>query len=347
MNVRPRRRSVEIAASFRPTRILIVLAIVAAHLPAAWAEPTLSEVLTAVGFPEDAQQRILAGELVTSNLKAVSERDLSIAMGFLVKTSPDDLLKQLLAGDLAKVDDQQTARGDIHGAGAADDFAAAHLNPGGAAVAKTFANASPGDKLNLAADEIKAFNALKGESDLTKAIEQQFQKMLLSRYQAYRAAGLAGIPGYERGGKSSDPAADLRSASEAPILKELFPAFQRALANYPNAKMPSGSESFFWVNNKVDDLPTFALTHLLTGTEGAARIVIQRQFYVSRSYNGQQAIAGFFAVPQGTLVVYTSHTFTDQVSGIGGATKQGIGRRVMAGKLKEIFEKQRKAAAAL
>ena len=74
-------------------------------------------------------------------------------------------------------------------------------------------------------------------------------------------------------------------------------------------------------------------------------IVIQRQFYVARSYNVEQAIAGFFPVPQGTLVVYGNHTFTDQVTGFGGSAKQSIGRRVMGGKLKELFEKARAAAA--
>jgi hypothetical protein len=250
-----------------------------------------------------------------------------------------------MAGTLSKSDDQLTARGNISQPGSAADFAGVKLVPGGSAVAKAYISASAGDKLNLATKEIAAFNALKSQGDPTNAVEQQLRTMLLARYQTYRSSGLAGIKPYDRGGKSSDPAADLRKASEAPVLKKFFPAVQKVLASYPQATVPGLKENFFWVNNNIDDLPTYAITHLLLAAEGTARIVIQRQFYVGRSYNAEQAIAGFFPVKQGTLVVYGNHTFTDQVSGLGSSTKQSIGRRVMAGKLKEIFEKARNAAA--
>lgn len=311
----------------------------------AWAQPSAEEVLAATDFSADDKQRILAGEMVSGEVKAVSDRDLSLSMGFIVKTSPDDLAKQVMAGTLSKADDQLTARGDISDAGSVQDFADLRLVPGGNDVAKGYINASPGDKLNLAADEIAAFNALKGQPDATQAVEQQVRKMLLERYKAYRASGLGGMRPYDRGGKSSDPAADLRKASEAPLMKKFFPAVQRVLEGYPQATASGLTSKFFWVNNKIDDQPTYALTHLLSASEGAARIVIQRQFYVARSYNAEQAIAGFFPVPQGTLVVYGNHTFTDQVSGFGGSAKQSIGRRVMGSKLKELFEKARAAAA--
>jgi hypothetical protein len=37
-----------------------------------------------------------------------------------------------------------------------------------------------------------------------------------------------------------------------------------------------------------------------------------------------------------------SHAFTDQVAGSGGSIKRGIGTRVMASQMKEIFETSRK-----
>jgi len=312
---------------------------------AAWAEPTADDVLAAMDFSAAEKQRILAGEMIIGDVRAVSDRDLSLSMAFIVKVPPDKLAEEVLAGTLSTSDDQLTARGNISQPGSVADFADLHLVPGGSAVAKAYIGASSGDKLNLATGEIASFNALKSQGDPVNAVEQQLRMMLLARYQAYRSSGLAGTQPYDRGGKSSDPATDLRKASEAPVLKKFFPAFQKVLMEYPQVTVPGLKENFFWVNNRIDDLPTIALTHLLIAPEGNTRIVIQRQFYVGRSYNAEQAIAGFLPVQQGTLVVYANHTFTDQVSGFGSSTKQSIGRRVMGNTLKELFEKARTAAA--
>ena len=72
---------------------------------------------------------------------------------------------------------------------------------------------------------------------------------------------------------------------------------------------------------------------------------MQRQYYASTGYNAEQAVAGFLPVQEGTVVVYTNHTFTDQVAGFGGSTKRSIGRRMMASKLKEMFDSARKEIA--
>ena len=324
---------------------MVALVVVIAGAHAALAETTADEVLAAADFSVAEKQRILAGEMISGDVRAVSDRDLSLSLAFIVKTSPDDLAKEVLAGALSKSDDQFTARGNISQPGSVADFAGVKLVPGGSAVAKAYISASGGDKLNLSTEEIAAFNALKSQSEPTNAVEQQLRTMLLARYQAYRSSGLAGIKPYDRGGKSSDPAADLRKASEAPVLKKFSPAVHKVLTGYPQATVTGLKENFFWVNNKIDDLPTVALTHLLLAAEGTSRIVIQRQFYVGRSYNAEQAIAGFFPVKQGTLVVYRNHTFTDQVSGFGSSSKQSIGRRVMGSTLKKMFEKARQAAA--
>jgi hypothetical protein len=84
------------------------------------------------------------------------------------------------------------------------------------------------------------------------------------------------------------------------------------------------------------------LTHLIAVPDGPAYALVKRQFYASTSYNGEQAVAGFLPVPEGTVVVLTSHAFTDQVTGVGGSMKRKIGSSVMARKMREIFEAGRK-----
>ncbi len=70
---------------------------------------------------------------------------------------------------------------------------------------------------------------------------------------------------------------------------------------------------------------------------------MQRHYYVSTGYNVEQAIAGFLPVKEGTLVIYTNRTTTDQLAGLGSSTKRTIGRKIMAGELKKLFEKSRAA----
>jgi hypothetical protein len=323
----------------------IVLALFALFTLAGTANAVVSaaEAMTAAGFTPQEQKRILGGEMVGADLPSASERDLSVKIAFLVKTSPQELSRQVLTGELSKADDQITARGDIGSAGGISDFSGVKLEPGAEIVAREFAAASPGTELNLSTREIETFR--KAGSAEVRAVEDQLRKVLLARYQAYRAKGLAGIEPYDRGGAArSDLAADLRKVSAAPLLRQFFPSLQKALVSYPAGQPADLTEKYFWVNNRIDDKPTFALTHVLAASEGDARIVVQRQFYVSRSYNGQQAVATFLPVEQGTLVLYATHTFTDQVSGFGASMKQGIGRKMMGGKLQELFEKARTEA---
>src|SRR5262249_23315046 len=149
--------------------------------------------------------------------------------------------------------------------------------------------AQPGESLNLSASEIRAFQALQGSP--TAAVQEQLKRMLLARYQAYRASGLAGIASYDRGGKTGDLAADLRRASQATSLAQKYlPAFHTMLLNYPQAKVPGMQERFFWSKSLIHDQMTYLLAHVVATADGAARVVMRREFYVSTGYNGEQTV---------------------------------------------------------
>ena len=70
-----------------------------------------------------------------------------------------------------------------------------------------------------------------------------------------------------------------------------------------------------------------------------------RKFYVSGSYNVEQATLGFFPVKEGTLVAYANRTSSDQVTGFGGGGKKAIGRKLMGKQLQGVFHKMREKAA--
>jgi hypothetical protein len=306
------------------------------------AQPSADQVLTDLRLSAADKQRVHNGEFVSADIPAVSERDLALAMAFVVTTSPDALARRVVAGDLVTADAQVRAHGAIKGSGSVADFAALTLTRD---EAQALSGAEAGDALNLGASEIAAIAAARGGGP--EAIRQQLHKMLLARYQAYRGSGLAGIASYDRGGgRTIDLAADLRKAAEASAgLKKYLPAFQAVLLGYPQATVPQMQERFFWVKSVIEDQPTYILAHVMAVSEGGARVLARRQFYVSTRYNGEQSVAGFLPVQGGTLVVFVTHAFTDQVAGFGGSLKRRIGSSMLGRKMKEIFEAGRKKVA--
>jgi hypothetical protein len=302
------------------------------------AQPTADQVLTDAGLSAGDKQSVTSGDFVNVSVKGVSERDLSFAIAFLVKTSPEVLAKQIVAGELITADAQVKAFGELKGAGSLEDFGKLTLTSD---EAKALANAKAGDALNLSSSEIAAFKALAGGPGAP--VQEQLRRMLLARYQAYHASGLAGIAPYDRGsGRTSDPAADLRKASQATQkLQKYMPAFQKVLLDYPKATLPGMEEKFYWLKSLIHDEMTYVLAHVLVAADGAVRVVARREYYVSTGHNAEQTVAGFLPVQGGTVAVTAIHAFTDQVTGVGGSMKRSIGSKVMAGKMKEIYESAR------
>ena len=300
--------------------------------------PSAEAVLAELKISEADKQRVLKGELVSAVIAEVSERDLANSFVFLVKATPEALAKQLVEGRLTAGDPQVKSFGMLRGEGSPADMSALAMSE---AQAQAFAKAKRGRALNLATSEISAFNAVAGGD--RAAVQRTLQEVLLGRYRAYREGGLTSITPYDRGGSTTDVAGDLRKATEAfTVAKKYVPAFHAMLLDYPRTLAPNAKERFFWAIYDVNGTPTYVLTHVMTVSEGTARAFATRQYYVSSGYNAEQAVGGFLPVQSGTMVLYGAHAFTDQVAGVGGSMKRGIGRRVMAEKLREMFEANRK-----
>jgi hypothetical protein len=303
----------------------------------AQAQPTADQVLTDAGLSAADKQSVTSGQFVNVSAAGVSERDLAFAIAFLVKTPPETLARQISGGTLITADTQVKAYGEIT-SGTLAEFAKLTLS---ADEAKTLAkNAKPGDALNFSTAE---FEALKKAADGPAPMQEAVRKILLARYQAYKASGLAGIATYDRGsGRTGDPAGDLRKASEATkILAKSMPAFQKTLLDYPKGAAPGVQEKFFWSKSVIQGVLTFVLSHVMLAADGAAHAAVKREYYVSAGYNAEQTVAGFLPVQGGTVAVSNVHAFTEQVTGMGGSMKRSIGSKVMAGKMKEIYEAAR------
>jgi len=314
-------------------------------LPAA-ALPNAEEVLTAIGFSSDANQQVMAGKFVTTDLKPTSERELAMAMAFFVDEPPAVLIEEAKKNLVAGVDPDTIARGAISAAGSLEDFKGVSFGPDANKQAKAFLAAKPGEDLNLSSAEIGAFNALAKQGADANAAEDQLRKLLLARFQAYHSQGLGGIAAYARDdNKQTDAGGDLRRAVEAAGgLKKNASNFYDALLNYPNSRPAGLEEDFGWTHYMAHGTPVFLLNHRLWMPDGDAWLMAHRQFYVTASYNCVQILAGFLPVNGGTLVLYLNRTSTDQVTGFGGSTKRAMGTKVMTSQIEDLFEKVKAAA---
>jgi hypothetical protein len=310
----------------------------------AFALPSLDELMADFNFSKDDVQRVRNGELVDTSTKETSDRELAVVMVFLVKAPVQKLIAFLKEGPSPRNDPQVQAVTEIKGEGTLDDFKAVVLKPGGEKETQRYLDAAPGDKLNLSPPEIASFAALKAAGGAGQPqVEEAVRKLLLARYQAYRAQGLSGIAPYARGkDKQSQPADDLRRATEAAKgVKKYTPTFYDVLMNYPQGTPAGLTQHFFCIRYAMDGRPNFALRQRLALPVEDAYVIADRDFYVSSGYNDTQAVGALLPVENGTVVAYLNRTTTDQLGGFGASAKQAIGRGMMAKQIKAIFEKAR------
>jgi len=324
-------------------RVLTVALLVLTSRTSPAADFTIDRVTADLNLPADAAARLRHGEMVHSDPKESSDRELGVDLTFLVQGPLDEVLQAFRAAVDLKADPQLAASVPIRGPGTPADFAALVLEPGGVAEANRYLAASPGDTLNLSADEIRAFNALASVGGAAQSrVEEQLKQSLLARQRAYVERGLDGMAAYERRGGPFDPSAELRRASQAALLLAQYaPVLQRLLLSYPEGKPAGLEEHFYWLRYDLDGRPNYTLRHRMAMAVGGFYATADREFYVSHGYDTSQAFAGLVPVPEGTMIVYHSRVSTEQVAGFGSSVKKGIGRSVMAKQLTDIFERSR------
>lgn len=314
--------------------VLTTIAAIAFAATPARAMIDTNEALKQLGFPADTLGRVLVGQFVETALPASSERDLNVGIAFLVQTAPEKLTRQLFEEMLLqRVDPSVIGSGKITGDGA-KSITKLTLS---LAQQQAYAKAAPGDVLNLSAAEIEFIRSAGADA---ATIWNRVRDALIERYSAYRTKGLKGIAPYTRKDGTRSPADEIAGFNKTSRTTGLLPAsFYNLLDGYPPGTPPQLTESYTWSEFKAHDVETIALVHAWVAKLGDALVGVQRQYYVSGGYNAEQAIAGFIPVEEGTLVIYTNHTSTDQVTGIGGGAKRSIGRKVLASELQKLFEK--------
>ena len=72
-------------------------------------------------------------------------------------------------------------------------------------------------------------------------------------------------------------------------------------------------------------------------------LYVERHVYVGHSYNASQILSGAVPYEDGVLVFSSNRVSTDQVAGLGGELKRGIGRRQLRSEIVKRFDRIRAA----
>ena len=312
-------------------------------------QKALDDLLRLAGFNAADIRDVHRGTLVKTVTESTSDRELAVKFAFLVKAPVNQLQEYFMTTTKTSDKDPSVMQSRvIQETGTLDDFADLVLEPNGTAMTKDYLNAARGASLNLSTTEIDSCRALqigqgKGQKQEQECVVQHVRGILLNRYHAYREHGLNGIQPYARsGGKDYNSGEELRHKTGlAELLQKKSPSFHKHLLEYPHFRPDGLEECYSWVNYKIDDKPTVVLIHRMSLCEGVVYVFSERHLYVSWSHNSVPGISGAFPMENITVVAYVLRTSTDQVAGLGGATKRAIGARMMTSKVAENFERAR------
>jgi hypothetical protein len=306
-------------------------------------KPDIAKAIEHLELPAELVGRIKRGEIVAPPVSDGSNKELAVRLMMLVRASPDDLKEYITADNLMGKDPTFAASGElspdspkIEGIKLTEDEAMDYLS------------AEPGNDFNFHTKEYAKLKAakkkVKDDKDAPAVAAHVLSEILLARLQAYRLAGIGAVAPYDRGdGKFSEPGDELLGAMVvSPILKNAAPEVYAAFCDFPGSPAPGAIHQFFWSQQKVEDEPAFILSHRMTYLGQNGVIYVDRQYYVSRTYNSMLTGAGCGQLAEGTIIYYVNRTSTDQVAGFMQETKHSVGRKQMREELIKMFEDIRK-----
>lgn len=293
---------------------------------------------------------LLRGEIVSFDVREPNERTLAAGVAMRVETTPRRLIAAVERGALADGDPEVIAGGTIPpsaGPGTLSGLTASESD-----MAEELDEVEPSSEYNLSLSEIEGFRELarmlskEDEGARLSAWSSRFREMLWRRLESYSERGVGGIAPYARsGGHKVDVGAELHLFTEqSAVLRHGFPELRTALLKYPAALPPGVASVFQWVDRKVEGRPTPILVHQMLQAEADNGVVVMRDFYVGHSFNSSQLVLGILPYRDGSLVVYSHYTSTDQVAGVGKALKHAIGRERLRAIMVARMERLRAAA---
>ncbi|MFZ9875296.1 MAG: hypothetical protein ACO3E8_08005 [Candidatus Methylacidiphilales bacterium] len=309
-------------------------------------KPDIVKAMEHLNLPAPMAAKIKSGEIVAPPIDDATDKELAVKLAMLVKASPDQLKEFITADNLMGKDPTFAASGQL--SPDAPKFDPIKLTPD---EAMDYLSAEPGNDFNFHTDDYAKLKAakkkVKDDKDAPAVAAQVLAEILNKRFQAYRQAGIGAVAPYDRGdGRFSEPGDELlNSMLASPVLQNAAPDAFVAFRDFPGGPQDGIVHEFFWSQQKVEDKPAFILSHRMTYPMKNGVIYLDRQYFVSRTYNSMLTGTGCGQLAEGTIIYYVNRTSTDQVAGFMQETKHSVGRKQMREELIKMFEEIKKKVA--
>ncbi len=306
-------------------------------------KPDIVKAMEHLNLPAPMAAKIKSGEIVAPPIDDATDKELAVKLAMLVKASPDQLKEFITADNLMGKDPTFAASGQL--SPDAPKFDPIKLTPD---EAMDYLSAEPGNDFNFHTDDYAKLKAakkkVKDDKDAPAVAAQVLAEILNKRFQAYRQAGIGAVAPYDRGdGRFSEPGDELlNSMLASPVLQNAAPDAFVAFRDFPGGPQDGIVHEFFWSQQKVEDKPAFILSHRMTYPMKNGVIYLDRQYFVSRTYNSMLTGTGCGQLAEGTIIYYVNRTSTDQVAGFMQETKHSVGRKQMREELIKMFEEIKK-----
>ncbi len=312
---------------------------------------TIEEVIEAAGFDDRQRAGLLAGEIVTKDFDEASDKEMSILVALKVPFSLPVVLEAMRGFRVLDFDEDLIAVGEIGvDQDASEALAGVELSAEEGGEILRLLSVEAGSDFNLSEGEIARFAALarsfssrdcETEAACRSAVNETLRSVLAERLTAYRERGVEGVAGYARTrGKQAKPSEELRlAADQMPLLRKHLPEIYRAWLEYPRAQPEGSQHQFLWLKRKVEDRPTFVLTHRAIYEAEGAIFSAERHFYVGQFYNSLQMASYATSLGSESIGFLLNRTSTDLVAGFGTSAKKKIGRSKVRKALVGTYER--------
>jgi hypothetical protein len=303
--------------------------------------PPAETLFDRLAFDADERQRVEAGEIVTRVLPSTGEQQLRVASALTLPRPLTEVRRRLAEVAFYPPDPDLLAAGTLEmtGDAASSPWAGCDFSASEAAELARLRQVAPGSTFNLSPAEIAVLRRVPIEAD-GATISDVFCQVLRRRALSYAEHGIAGIAPYDRGGgeiRRPDMALNAEAQAFAALFNPYLGALRRAVAASPRAVVGIAQNRLSWRKTLIDGRVGFQLLHVLADHGESWSAVLTRQFYVSHSYDGLQAIAILYDRGTGTLLIDENATTTDQIPPLFASLARSLGAAALRRTLSRHF----------
>ncbi len=312
------------------------------------ARPAVPDFMRKVGFDASQVAALERGEIVARVLKTemVAANDTAeVAVFGAVKVSAPREAFLEATRDVDRFRNVRHIRiGLVHNPPQASDFAGIEMPPDDVADLKA---CKPGKcALKLAGPglaELQAKIDWKAK-DANQQVDRFVRERLFGLMTTYMKEGTDAFKPIEDKSTGIGLAEQFKALlGNASGLIAYYPELTTYLRDYPNAKLDSSSEIFYWSLNDFSLKPTVTMTHVVSylppGTGDA--VVAWKQLYASHYFNGGLAVTTYAKDPAATYVLHIDRVRADSLGGAFGGVKRSKMAGAMKGALEDFLKKAR------